>query len=239
MAEETSAAPAQPQIRMSVLAQFVRDMSFENMVAQKGLTAGEVQPDIQVAVSLDARKRSADHQYEVITKYKVTSKNKGNGDMLFLLELEYGGIFHVEGVPEEQLHPFLLIECPRLLFPFCRRIISAPEKGENAFSPLCRSITCSMSAVIDPPSRCVDLAGTIDFDWHGKKFVLEILLFGVLLPAVIRHGMRCCRSLQVLAKALGACVKVPARPRWAWRKPARSLPGRAIRWFRWISRCRR
>ena len=134
---EANGAAAQnpPQIKMSVLAQFVRDMSFENLVAQKGLTSGEVQPDIQVAVSLDARKRPADHQYEVITKYRVTSKNKANGDTLFLLELDYGGIFHVEGVAEEQLHPFLLIECPRLLFPFVRRIISDVTR-DGGFPPL-------------------------------------------------------------------------------------------------------
>ncbi|THD85648.1 protein-export chaperone SecB [Aliigemmobacter aestuarii] len=130
-----TAAEAQPQVKMSVLAQFVRDMSFENLVAQKGLTSGEVQPDIQVAVSLDARKRPQDHQYEVITKFKVTSKNKTNGDTLFLLEVDYGGIFHVEGVPEDQLHPFLLIECPRLLFPFVRRIISDVTR-DGGFPPL-------------------------------------------------------------------------------------------------------
>jgi preprotein translocase subunit SecB len=136
MAEGNGAAEAQaPQIKMSVLAQFVRDMSFENMVAQKGLTGGEVQPDIQVAVSLDARKRQADHQYEVITKFRVTSKNRANDDTLFLLELDYGGVFHVEGVPEEQLHPFLLIECPRLLFPFVRRIISDVTR-DGGFPPL-------------------------------------------------------------------------------------------------------
>jgi preprotein translocase subunit SecB len=118
MAEENGEAP---QVRMSVLAQFVRDMSFENMVAQKGLTGADVQPDIQVAVSLDARKRQTDHQFEIVTKYKVTSKNKANDEVLFLLEVDYGGVFHVEGVPEDQLHPFLLIECPRLLFPFVRR----------------------------------------------------------------------------------------------------------------------
>lgn len=132
MAEENGGAP---QIKMSVLAQFVRDMSFENMVAQKGLTASEVQPDIQVQVSLDARKRSQDHQYDIVTKFKVTSKNKVNGDMLFLLEVDYGGIFHVEGVPEEQLHPFLMIECPRLLFPFVRRIISDVTR-DGGFPPL-------------------------------------------------------------------------------------------------------
>lgn len=127
MAEENGAAaqpPAQPQIKMQVLAQFIRDMSFENMVAQKGLSSADVQPDIQVAVSLDARKRTQDFQFEVIQKFRVTSKNKSNGDTLFLMEVDYGGIFHVEGVPDDQLHPFLLIECPRLLFPFVRRIIS-------------------------------------------------------------------------------------------------------------------
>ena len=126
MAEETNGAngAAAPQMKMQVLAQFVRDMSFENIVAQKGITGSDVQPDIQVGVSLDARKRAADHQFDVITKYKITSKNKANGDTLFLLELDYAGIFHVEGVSDEQMHPFLLIECPRLLFPFVRRIIS-------------------------------------------------------------------------------------------------------------------
>lgn len=141
MAEETSgngaAAPAAaaPQIKMSVLAQFVRDMSFENMVAQKGITGGDVQPDIQVGVSLDARKRPADHQYDVNTKFKVSSKNKSTGETLFLMELDYGGIFHVEGVADEQLHPFLLIECPRLLFPYVRRIISDVTR-DGGFPPL-------------------------------------------------------------------------------------------------------
>lgn len=139
MADETptgnGAAAAPQQIKMQVLAQYVRDMSFENMVVQKGLSAGEVQPDIQVAVSMDARKRPVPNQFEVITKYKVTSKNKVNGDVLFLLELEYGGTFHIEGVAEEQLHPFLLIECPRLMFPFARRIISDLTR-DGGFPPL-------------------------------------------------------------------------------------------------------
>lgn len=126
---------AVPQVRLQVLAQYVRDLSFENLVVQKGVGAGEVQPDIQVAVSLDARKRSVPTQFEVITKFKVTSKNKVNGDVLFLLELEYGGTFHIEGVTEEQLHPMLLIECPRLLFPFVRRIISDVTR-DGGFPPL-------------------------------------------------------------------------------------------------------
>lgn len=135
MTDETGATTDAPQIRMQVLAQYVRDLSFENMVAQKGLQGGEVQPDIQVQVSLDARKRPAEHQYEVISKFRVTSTNKNGAETLFLLELDYGGVFHVENVPEEQLHPFLLIECPRLLFPFVRRIISDVTR-DGGFPPL-------------------------------------------------------------------------------------------------------
>lgn len=129
------AAPEAPQVKMQVMAQYIRDMSFENAVAQKGLAGSEVQPEIQVAVSLDARKRAVDHQYEVLNKYRVTSTNKSDGATLFLLELEYGGVFHVEGVPEDQLHPFLLIECPRLLFPYVRRIVSDVTR-DGGFPPL-------------------------------------------------------------------------------------------------------
>jgi preprotein translocase subunit SecB len=132
MAEEAGGAP---QIKMSVLAQYVRDMSFENIVAMKGISGGDVQPDIQVSVSLDGRKRPQDHQYDVVTKFKITSTNKANNEPLFLMELDYGGIFHIEGVPEDQLHPFLLIECPRLLFPFVRRIISDVTR-DAGFPPL-------------------------------------------------------------------------------------------------------
>ena len=123
--ETTNGAGTEPApVRMQVLTQYVRDLSFENAVAQKGLPGGDVQPEINVQVSLDARKRQADHQFEVITKFKVTSVNASDRTPLFLCELDYGGIFHVEGVPEDQLHPFLLIECPRMMFPFVRRIIS-------------------------------------------------------------------------------------------------------------------
>lgn len=124
-----------PQVKMNVLGQFIRDLSFENIVAQKGVSNSEVQPDIQVQVSLDARKRSVEHQFEVISKFKVTSTNKADKAPLFLLELDYGAIFHVEGVPEDQLHPFLLIECPRMVFPFVRRIISDVTR-DGGFPPL-------------------------------------------------------------------------------------------------------
>ncbi len=136
MADETpaQAAPQQPQIGMKILGQYIRDMSFENILVQKGVT-GEVQPELKVEVALDAKKRTAENQYEVLTKYKVTSTNKDSGAELFILELEYAGLFHVENVPEDQLHPFLLIECPRQLFPFARRIVSDVTR-DGGFPPV-------------------------------------------------------------------------------------------------------
>lgn len=132
--QENGAAEQKPQVKMNTLTQFVRDMSFENILAQKG-TGGEVQPDVTVGVNLDAKKRPTDHQYEVTMKLNIDSKNKGNEEPLFLLELEYAGVFHIEGVPEEQLHPFLLIECPRMIFPFVRRIVSDVTR-DGGFPPL-------------------------------------------------------------------------------------------------------
>ncbi len=128
-------APAQPQqITSKVLAQYVRDLSFENILAQKGV-GGDAQPEIQVQVNLDARKRGADNQYEVITKLNITSKTKEKGEPLFVLELEYAGVFQIEGVPEDQLHPYLLIECPRITFPFVRRLVSDVSR-DGGFPPL-------------------------------------------------------------------------------------------------------
>ena len=137
MAEEdtvAAAAPEAPQIKMNILAQFIRDMSFENILAQKG-SEGEVNPDVQVQVNLDAKKRATEHQYDVITKIEINSKVKDTGQQLFLLELEYAGVFHIEGVPVDQLHPFLLIECPRMTFPFVRRIVSDVTR-DGGFPPL-------------------------------------------------------------------------------------------------------
>lgn len=128
---ETPAPPAAPQLR--ILAQFIRDMSFENIVARDG-SGGNVTPDIQVQVALDAKKRQ-ENQFEVVGKYNITSKNKENDKTMFVLELEYGGVFQIENVPDEQLHPFLLIECPRMLFPFVRRIVS-DVTHDGGFPPL-------------------------------------------------------------------------------------------------------
>jgi len=138
-------APAKA-LKMQVLAQYIRDMSFENILAQKGIS-GEAQPDVSVQVNIDAKKRPIENQFEVVIKTEISSKTKDKGEPMFLLktkdkgepmfllELEYAGIFHIENLPEDQLHPYLMIECPRMIFPFLRRVISDITR-DGGFPPL-------------------------------------------------------------------------------------------------------
>ena len=120
--------------KMNILAQYVRDLSFENILAQKGVD-GELNPEIQVNVNIDAKKRTTDKQFDVIIKLRVDSKSKNTNNILFVMELDYGGVFQIENVPDDQLHPYLLIECPRMLFPFLRRIVSDVTR-DGGFPPL-------------------------------------------------------------------------------------------------------
>lgn len=136
MAEQTQSI--QPNTK--VLAQFIRDLSFENILAQKGLDTN-TPPDIKVKVNLDAKKRKSENQYEVLIKLSVVSSAKtensseSENSKLFILEIEYGGIFEVTGVPEDQIHPYLMIECPRILFPYLRRIVGDVTR-DGGFPPL-------------------------------------------------------------------------------------------------------
>ena len=126
-----NASAETPQPKLQIVTQYIRDMSFENIAVQKGVNA-EAKPDVRVQVNLDAQKRG-DNRYEVALKLNVDSKA---GDVqLFLLELDYGGLFVVENVPEDQLHPLLMIECPRLIFPFVRRIVGDITR-DGGYPPL-------------------------------------------------------------------------------------------------------
>ncbi len=135
---QNGAAPDPAQLaaqpKLNIAGQFIRDISFENILSQKPVQ-GDVKPEVQVQVGTDARKRGDSGQYEIQLKITVTSKNRGSDDVLFVLELDYGGVVTVENVTEEQMHPFLLIEGPRMLFPFARRIISDMTR-DGGFMPL-------------------------------------------------------------------------------------------------------
>ena len=91
-----------------------------------------MKPDIKVGVNLDAKNLGED-RYEVILK--INANATGDGQPLFLVELEYAGVFTVKDVPQQLLHPFLLTECPRQLFPFARRIM-ADVTRDGGFPPL-------------------------------------------------------------------------------------------------------
>ncbi|MDE0524051.1 MAG: protein-export chaperone SecB [Boseongicola sp.] len=133
--KENGSAPQEPQVpQMKVLGQFIRDLSFENIVTRKPIKA-EVRPDFQAQVTIDSRKIGGDDRFEVVSKYSITSKNKDSDDVLFLLELEYVGLFQIKNITGEQLHPFLMIECPRMMFPFVRRIVSDMTR-DGGFPPL-------------------------------------------------------------------------------------------------------
>ncbi len=130
MAEDSK--PAQPSLpKVRVINQYIRDLSFENVAAQKG-TAQDAKPEITVQVGIDAQKKAGDN-YEVIQKLKVEAK--AGGAAIFILEMDFAGLFEVSNVPNEQMHPFLLVECPRLVFPYLRRIVGDITR-DGGYPPL-------------------------------------------------------------------------------------------------------
>lgn len=133
VAPDAPDASAQPQTgpQIRILAQFVRDFSFENPRAPDSLRPTTEQPGMDLNVEMSARGRP-DGLFEVDLKVSCTAKQGAN--VAFQVELLYGGLFAIEGVPEEQIEPILLIECPRILFPFVRRIIS-DASADGGFPP--------------------------------------------------------------------------------------------------------
>ena len=124
----------QKNTTMKALGQFIKDLSFENIAAQES-RQGTGTPDIQVKINLDASKREQENQYNSSIKINIESKDTETQENIFLLELDYGGIFVIENAPEDQLHPLLMIECPRMLFPFVRRVIHDVTR-DGGYPPL-------------------------------------------------------------------------------------------------------
>lgn len=121
------------QVEVGVMAQYVKDLSFENPNApQIFQKQAENKPQIDVNVNVNARK-VAEERYEV--DLKMTASAKQGEETAFMVELLYSGLFGVRNLPQESLQPFLLIECPRILFPFARRIISDATR-DGGYPPL-------------------------------------------------------------------------------------------------------
>ncbi|GGH33680.1 protein-export protein SecB [Alsobacter metallidurans] len=117
---------------LNALAQYIKDFSFENPNAPRSLTPQANPPQISISVNVNA-KQIADADYEV----ELTLEGKAGEapNLLFSFELIYSGIFRVQNIPQENVHPVVMIECPRLLFPFARQIVADAVRN-GGFPPL-------------------------------------------------------------------------------------------------------
>jgi preprotein translocase subunit SecB len=121
-----------PQPQLNVLVQYTKDLSFENPNAPRSLGPQQQQPAINIQINVGATS-VAEHDYEVTLSIEGKAEI---GDMvLFNFELAYAGVFRIQNVPSENLHPVVMIECPRLLFPFAREIIATSVR-DGGFPPL-------------------------------------------------------------------------------------------------------
>ena len=123
--------PQQPP-RLTIQAQYVKDLSFENPRAPKSLEPGQGRPEIQVKVDVRAQQLT-EERHEVALVLNVEAR--AGGEVTFAVELTYGGVFGLINIPDDGRTPVLLIECPRLLFPFARRIV-ADATRDGGFPPL-------------------------------------------------------------------------------------------------------
>lgn len=125
-------AQAAAQPRLAIVNQYVKDLSFENPGAPQALTAAGARPQIGVRVNVTTHALEGD-RHEVVLH--VNAEAKTGDQATFVLELAYAGVFGLSNVPQETAQPVLLIECPRLLFPFARRVV-ADVTRDGGFPPL-------------------------------------------------------------------------------------------------------
>jgi preprotein translocase subunit SecB len=118
--------------QMKVLGQYLKDLSFENPNAPQSLNTQASQPEINISVNVNARTLSAtDFEVELHLEAKASHNEK----VVFAAELLYAGVFRLENIPQEALHPVVLIECPRMLFPFARQVLADATRN-GGFPPL-------------------------------------------------------------------------------------------------------
>lgn len=130
-AEAPAAAQQAPQI--NVLGQFIKDLSFENPNApQSFIRKPEKAPPLNVQINVNARPLS---ETDFMVELMLEAKAGEDKDILFNIELVYAGIFRLQNTTQDQIHPLVMIECPRLLFPFARQIIADAARN-GGFPPL-------------------------------------------------------------------------------------------------------
>ncbi len=130
-ATDASAIDPNNSPTLGIMAQYLKDLSFENPRAP-GSFQGDGAPKIDVNVDVQARTLNTD-QYEV--ELSVAARAAGAEGPVFVVEATYAGAFQIKNLPREQLEMVMLVECPRLLFPFMRQIIADATRNGN-FPPL-------------------------------------------------------------------------------------------------------
>jgi preprotein translocase subunit SecB len=124
--QQPGALPAAPQVPLAVIAQYIRDLSFENPRAPQVFNSAAT-PQSAASVTVGTR-QLAERTYEVTLNMRI--EGKVNDETAYIVELSYGGVFAIGAVPNELIEPLLMIEAPRLLFPFARSIAaSATREG--------------------------------------------------------------------------------------------------------------
>jgi preprotein translocase subunit SecB len=118
--------------QLNVLAQYIKDLSFENPNAPRSLQSTPEQPEIKVQINVAANPLT-EPDYEIVLT--IEGKAESGTNLLFSFELTFAGVFRIQNVPQESIHPVLMIECPRLLFPFSREIIANAVRN-GGFPPL-------------------------------------------------------------------------------------------------------
>ena len=133
-AEGAADAANQAAPSLNVLAQYIKDLSFENPNAPRSLTQqpGQQSPKINIQINVNG-KPLAEHDFEV--ELKIEGRAEVANALLFSFDLLYAGIFKIQNVPQENVHAIVMIECPRLLFPFAREIIANAVR-DGGFPPL-------------------------------------------------------------------------------------------------------
>ena len=118
--------------QLNVLAQYVKDLSFENPNAPRSLQQQQQPPAINIQINVNAKPMSGS-EYEV--ELKIEGRAEIPTQFMFGFDLLYAGIFRIQNVPQENLHAIIMIECPRLLFPFARELIATAVRN-GGFPPL-------------------------------------------------------------------------------------------------------
>jgi preprotein translocase subunit SecB len=129
---DSGAQPQQALPQLNVMGQYIKDFSFENPNAPRSLAPNQPQPNINIQINVGVT-QMAEGDFEVTLK--LEGKAESAATVLFAFDLTFAGLFRIQNVPSEHLHPLVMIECPRLLFPFAREIVANAVRN-GGFAPL-------------------------------------------------------------------------------------------------------